>query len=146
MDEGSAREVVGSPHIVAAAHELKAPLALIRQLSLELESGDYTKLERTILQRRITLTTERALRLTTDLSRAKRLDDGLFACEPLNPLTLCEEVAQEISPLYRAHNRRFQVASRRHSLPRCWSPASSTPERPALVHPRRSPGQRTSMR
>ena len=116
MDEGSGREFINSPHIVAAAHELKAPLALIRQLALELETGDYTALERSILQRRITLTTERALRLTTGLTRANRLDEGLFTCEPINPMTLCEEVAQEISPLYQAHNRRFQVASRQRPL------------------------------
>ncbi len=115
MQEGRTRESFRLP-LVAAAHELKAPLALVRQLSLALETGDYTDTERAVLQRRITLTTERALRLTTDLTRAERLDDGLFKVEPLNPIILCEEVADELSPLYTAHNRTIGVKSRRRQL------------------------------
>lgn len=111
MQEGKAA-ANHAPSLVAAAHELKAPLALVRQLSLELETGDYGDAERAILQHRITLTTERALRLTTDLTRAERLDDSLFALEPINPLALCEEVASELMPLYEANRRKLQVASR----------------------------------
>ena len=61
MQEGRTREPFRLP--LAAAHELKAPLALVRQLSLALETGDYTDTERAVLQQRITLTAERALRL-----------------------------------------------------------------------------------
>ena len=114
MQEGRTREPFRLP--LAAAHELKAPLALVRQLSLALETGDYTDTERAVLQRRITLTTERALRLTTDLTRAERLDDGLFKVEPLNPIVLCEEVADELSPLYAAHNRTIDVKPHRRQL------------------------------
>jgi integral membrane sensor signal transduction histidine kinase len=102
--------------VAAAAHELKAPLALVRQLSLALEAGDYTDTERAVLQQRITLTAERALRLTTDLTRAERLDDGLFEIEPLNPIVLCEEVADELSPLYAAHDRTIGVKPHRRQL------------------------------
>ena len=115
MQEGRTREPFRLP-LAAAAHELKAPLALVRQLSLALETGDYTDTERAVLQQRITLTAERALRLTTDLTRAERLDDGLFKVEPLNPIVLCEEVADELSPLYTAHNRTIGVKSRRRQL------------------------------
>lgn len=110
MQEGNAPDNFRLPLTVAAAHELKAPLALVRQLSLVLEAGDYSEAERAVLQRRITLTTERALRLTSDLTRAERLDDGLFELEPLNPIVLCEEVADELSPLYAAHGRQLGVA------------------------------------
>lgn len=116
MQEGRPQEPFRLPLVAAAAHELKAPLALVRQLSLALETGGYTDTERAVLQRRITLTTERALRLTTDLTRAERLDDGLFKVEPLNPIVLCEEVADELSPLYTAHNRTIGVKSRRRQL------------------------------
>ena len=116
MQEGKPQEPFRLPLVAAAAHELKAPLALVRQLSLALEAGGYTDTERAVLQRRITLTTERALRLTTDLTRAERLDDGLFKVEPLNPIVLCEEVADELSPLYTAHNRTIGVKSRRRQL------------------------------
>mgnify|MGYP000716668026 FL=1 len=114
MQEGRTREPFRLP--LAAAHELKAPLALVRQLSLALETGDYTDTERAVLQQRITLTAERALRLTTDLTRAERLDDGLFEIEPLNPIVLCEEVADELSPLYAAHNRTIGVKPHRRQL------------------------------
>ncbi|WIO45876.1 sensor histidine kinase [Candidatus Southlakia epibionticum] len=115
MQEGRTREPFRLP-LAAAAHELKAPLALVRQLSLALETGDYTDTERAVLQQRITLTAERALRLTTDLTRAERLDDGLFKVEPLNPIVLCEEVADELSPLYAAHDRTIGVKPHRRQL------------------------------
>lgn len=97
---------------VTAAHELKAPLALIRQLSLALESGNIPTGEKERLFHQITLVSERALRLTTDLTRSARLEDSLFDLEPLNPQQLCEEVAHELTPLYRARGKAIQVSSR----------------------------------
>lgn len=97
---------------VTAAHELKSPLALIRQLSLALEADSLTESERQRILRQITLTSERALRLTTDLSRATRLDDSLFELEPLNPQQICEEVVHELTPLYTARGRTIRVTSR----------------------------------
>lgn len=102
--------------VVTAAHELKAPLSLVRQLSLALESGDVSATDRDRMLRQIVLTSERALRLTTDLSRSSRLQDSLFELEPLNPLQICEEVAHELSPLYKARGREIRVPSRRGSL------------------------------
>lgn len=99
--------------VVTAAHELKAPLALIRQLALSLESGvadDNDQQQRML--RQIVLTSERALRLTTDLSRSSRLEDSLFDLEPLNPQQICEEVAHELTPLYQARGREIRVVSR----------------------------------
>ncbi|HEY5695207.1 MAG TPA: HAMP domain-containing sensor histidine kinase, partial [Candidatus Saccharimonadales bacterium] len=64
------------------------------------------------LLRQITLTSERALRLTTDLTRTSRLEDGLFELEPLNPRQICEDVAHELWPLYKAKNKEITVASR----------------------------------
>ncbi len=104
------------PLFVAAAHELKSPLALIRQLSLSMESGDCTEEDIALLAHRITLTSERALRLTTDLTRASRLEDSLFTLEPLNPVTLCEEVVRELEPLYAAKGRTLRLAKRTRPL------------------------------
>lgn len=106
----------GLPSIITAAHELKAPLALIRQLSLALEVGGANDAERERLLRQIVLVSERGLRLTTDLSRSARLDDSLFELEPLNPQQLCEEVAHELIPLYKAHGREIRVASHQRPL------------------------------
>lgn len=102
----------GLPFVVTAAHELKAPLALVRQLSLALEEGNISGAERERMLRQIVLVSERALRLTTDLSRSSRLEDSLFELEPLNPQQICEDVAHELSPLYKAKGREIRVASK----------------------------------
>lgn len=104
------------PFVVAAAHELKAPLALVRQLSLSLEKGQWSEAERQRMLRQITLTSEKALRLTNDLTRVNRLEDSLFELEPLNPKQLCDEVAHELTPLFKAKNRELQVAGSRRQL------------------------------
>lgn len=109
----SGGEVV--PSFVAAAHELKAPLALIRQLSLQASAGELSEEQRRLLDR-VTLTSERALRVTTDLTRAARLEDALFDLEPLNPEQICRDIVHELRPLFEAHGRRLAVAPRTHPL------------------------------
>lgn len=104
------------PFLVTAAHELKSPLALVRQLALGLESGKLDDMTRERMVRQIVLTSERALRLTTDLSRTARLEDSMFDLEPINPQQLCEDVAHELAPLYAARGRTIQVASHRGSM------------------------------
>lgn len=106
----------GVPLFIAAAHELKSPLALVRQLALSLEGDGCSPQEAERVVRQIILTSERALRLTTNLTRTARLEDSLFDLEPLNPVSLCEEVAEELQPLYRAKGRRLRVSSRSRPL------------------------------
>lgn len=106
----------GIPSLVAAAHELKSPLALVRQLALMLESGEVSDAERERMLRQITLTSERALRLTSDLTRSVRLDDALFQLEPINPQQLCEDIVHELTPLFQAHGKSVAVVPRRHPL------------------------------
>jgi len=101
--------------LTAAAHELKSPLALVRQLALQLESSDVTDEQRRLVQQ-ITLTSERALRLTSDLTRSARLDDALFELEPLNPEQLCKDIVAELTPLFEAHGRSLAVTHRTHPL------------------------------
>ncbi|MAU34267.1 hypothetical protein CL689_00440 [Candidatus Saccharibacteria bacterium] len=101
--------------LVAAAHELKAPLSLVRQLSLLLESADLTDAQRRLVSR-ITLTSERALRLTTDVTKAARLEDALFELEPLNPEQICRDIVHELTPLFEAHGRQLAVNRRSHPL------------------------------
>ncbi|NCU38370.1 HAMP domain-containing histidine kinase [Candidatus Saccharibacteria bacterium] len=105
-------QAMSVPLFITAAHELKSPLALIRQLSLSLEAGECSSAEQQDLARKITLTTERALRMTADLTRTSRLEDSLFSLEPLNPVTLCEEVAEELAPLYHAKGKQITVSKR----------------------------------
>ncbi len=94
-----------------AAHELKSPLALIRQLALSLESGDMSQRDISTLVRQIRLTSERALRLTSDVTRSAR-NDTLFDLEPLNPVSVCEEVAHELAPLFTARHKKIEVTTR----------------------------------
>lgn len=102
--------------IATAAHELKSPLALMRQLALSLESGVCSPEESRQIARQITLTSERALRLTTDLTKSVRLEDGLFTVEPLNPLIVCDEAVEELMPLYRERGRALSVSARRRPV------------------------------
>jgi signal transduction histidine kinase len=94
-----------------AAHELKSPLALIRQLALGLESGHMATHEQERLFMQIRLTSEKALRLTGDITKTSR-NDTLFDLEPLNPISVCEEVAHELAPLFAAQNKRIEIPSR----------------------------------
>ncbi len=87
------------PSIYVAAHELKAPLVLMRQLVLELkqtQGGDAHIVERLLFS------VERSLRLVEQLTKTSRLEDALFESEPLLPRTLCESVAHELEPFARA--------------------------------------------
>lgn len=106
----------GLPSLVAAAHELKSPLALIRQLSLMLENSDLSDAEKKRMLQQISLTSEKALRLTSDLTRSVRLSDAFFALEPINPQQLCEDIVRELTPLFTAHDRRVKLIKRKHPL------------------------------
>lgn len=106
----------GVTPVTAAAHELKAPLSLLRQLSLHLEQQGSLNEHQQRLLHQMTLTTERALRLTTDLTKAARLEDALFELEPLNPEQVCRDIVHELSPLFEAHGRSLKVAPRVHPL------------------------------
>ena len=102
--------------LIAAAHELKAPLALVRQLTLRLEDESLPTPERQRLLRQVILTSERALRLTSDLTRSARLEPALFTLEPINPEQLCRDVMSELTPLFDAYGREVIVKTNRHPL------------------------------
>lgn len=102
--------------LIAAAHELKAPLALVRQLALRLEEGGLSASEQQRLVRQSILTSERALRLTSDLTKTARLEDGLFSLEPINPEQLCRDIVTELGPLFEAYGKQVTLKTRRHPL------------------------------
>lgn len=87
------------PSVLAAAHELKAPLVLMRQLTYQLEMIGDLSAEQRIVQERIRLTSERALRLVENITQTGRLEDTLFALEPLQAHSVWHDVATEIRPL-----------------------------------------------
>lgn len=102
--------------LIAAAHELKAPLALVRQLALRLEDESLSVDERQRLLQQTILTSERALRLTSDLTKSARLDSALFSLEPVNPEQICRDIVSELTPLFNAYDKRVQVQGRKHPL------------------------------
>lgn len=101
--------------LVAAAHELKAPLCLIRQLSLQLENTcDPREIKK--ITTRLKLTTERSLRLVNGLSRTARLEDALFQLAPIDIGSIVKDVTQEILPLADALNQKILVKEKRQKL------------------------------
>ncbi len=99
-----------------AAHELKSPLVLLRQLALELANESLTNTERRRIAQQMTLVSERALRLTGDLTRAESQLE-LFELEPVNPLDVAQDVRHELSSLYTAQGRTLRVKRVRHLPP-----------------------------
>ncbi len=98
----------------AAAGELTAPLALLRQLGLAVGAEAITDDERQLLAHRMTLTSERALRLTASLGMALPQQQSL-PLEPVNPMSVCQEVVRELSPLFQAYDKRIIVQARQRT-------------------------------
>ncbi len=99
--------------LVAAAHELKSPLVLIRQLAFAAGSQDSSPEERQHILEQLSLVADRGLRLTTDLTKTVRLEDSLFELEPVNAQQLCESIVKQIAPLYEQYGRKIQITMQR---------------------------------
>lgn len=89
--------------ILVAAHELKAPLALLRQLALSLDNIDAPNEH---IRSEMVRVSERAIKQVNDLAKIRRLEDGLFEMEPVAVRAVCDEVARELSYLF-DYNRRY---------------------------------------
>lgn len=100
------------PSIYVAAHELKAPLVLMRQLALELQGANPDD-TRTI--ERLLLTVERSLRLVEQLTKTSRLEDSLFESEPLLARAICQAVSDELTPYARASGQEIVLRISRKS-------------------------------
>lgn len=96
---------------MATAGELMSPLVLLRQLSLSISADSLSEQERQLLGKQLTLTSERALRLATSLSMATNAQQSL-QLEPINPLSVCQEVVHELSPLFTAHGQKIILRPR----------------------------------
>lgn len=96
---------------MAAAGELLSPLILLRQLGLAVSADTVTEDERQLLGRRLTLTTERALRMAAGFSMAAT-DQQSLSFEPINPVGICQEVIHELMPLFVAHGQTIVLQPR----------------------------------
>lgn len=93
---------------VVVAHELKAPLSLMRQLALSLEL-EQNPAEVQQISQRIVATSDRAIRQVNDLLKVARLDDALFEMEPVNPRAVCDDVVGELWRLFSFNRRELQI-------------------------------------
>ncbi|MDO5474813.1 MAG: HAMP domain-containing sensor histidine kinase [Candidatus Saccharibacteria bacterium] len=92
--------------ILVAAHELKAPLAVLRQLALSI--GEMNSEGEEIRSEMVQIS-ERAIRQVNDLAKIRRLEDGLFKMEPVAVREVCDDVSREISSLFKFNNRDLSV-------------------------------------
>lgn len=92
--------------VLAAAHELKAPLAVLRQLALSL--GELS-VEDERLRGDMVRVSERAIKQVNDLAKIRRLEDGLFEMEPVAVRPVCDEVVNELKYLFREEGSEVQV-------------------------------------
>src|SRR6476660_4334700 len=96
---------------VAAANELTSPLVLLRQFGLALSNEDMSAEDRRRLSEQMTLTSERALRLAANLSMTSAAQ-RMLPLEPINPISICNDVIHELTPLFRAHGQRIELQPR----------------------------------
>lgn len=97
--------------ILVAAHELKAPINLLRQLAFSLDFAEDDKEIKTIQNKMISVS-DRALRQVQDLTKIARLEDGLFEMEPVAVRGVCDDVARELRTLFRFNHRRLEIEYR----------------------------------
>jgi len=100
---GMVQEVDG---VLVVAHELKAPLAVMRQLALLFDGleGENEQIRDEMIE-----VSERAIRQVNDLARIGRLEDGLFEMEPVAVRGICDEVTREVLSLFKAERRGLMV-------------------------------------
>lgn len=88
------------PSLIAAAHELKSPLVLLRQMAFELDEVSDPSRQK-VLTERLRFTTEQSLRLVEQLTLGSRLQDSLFETEPLQIQAVFRELESQLQPLAR---------------------------------------------
>lgn len=88
--------------ILIAAHELKAPLAVLRQLAFALpgmdSGGEHIRSE-------MVSVSDRAIKQVNDLIKIRRLEDGLFDMEPVAVREVCDAVSRELDYLFKYNHR-----------------------------------------
>lgn len=95
--------------LATVAHELKSPLALIRQLALFSEQEVAADKNLKLYLRQIAMTSERALRLTSDLTRAQNLNQLALDLEPVDLLNVCQAVSDQMKNWYKIHHKNLVI-------------------------------------
>ena len=92
--------------ILVAAHELKAPLAVLRQLAFAFEGMDSANEH---IRSEMINVSERAIRQVNDLIKVRRLEEGLFVMEPVAIRAVCDEVTEELNHLFASENKKIAI-------------------------------------
>ncbi len=92
--------------ILVAAHELKAPLAVLRQLAF---SFDELSANNEHIRAEMINVSERAIRQVNDLAKVRRLEDGLFEMEPVAVRAVCDEVTEELRHLFLGEKKGLSI-------------------------------------
>ena len=92
--------------ILVAAHELKTPLVVLRQLALSFEGANDGDEH---IRSEMVKVSERAIRQVNDLTKIRRLEDGLFVMEPVSVRSVCDEVSRELKYLFGYNNRNLSI-------------------------------------
>ncbi len=98
--------------ILVVAHELKAPLTVLRQLAFSL--NELTPQDEKVRSQMINVS-ERAMRQVNDLIKVHRLEDGLFEMEPVAVREVCDAVNRELQYLFRYNNRSLRLRYSNHA-------------------------------
>lgn len=93
--------------MLVAAHELKAPLSLMRQLAFAIDLAD--DVSRQHYQSQLINVSERAIRQVNDLVKIARLEDGFFDTEPVSVRNVCESVLHELTPFFQIEGRSLSL-------------------------------------
>ncbi len=104
------QEVTNINGIFVAAHELKAPLSLMRQLALSLDPDSPQETKE--YQDKLISVSDRALRQVSDLAKVARLEDALFEMEPVAVRGICDEVTEELKYLFRFNQKSLETTYR----------------------------------
>lgn len=107
----------GERALVAAAHELKAPLVLIKHLSQSVvEPGVLSAREKEDYLQRIQMTAERSLRFVQHLTLSYRLQNDPqalpfdFVLEPLSMNKVCTDAINEMTPYATQHKQQLRLS------------------------------------
>ena len=92
--------------ILVAAHELKSPLTILRQLAFAFEGAGGK--DESIRAEMISIS-ERAIKQVNDLTKVRRLEDGLFVMEPVSVREVCDAVSHELEHLFNYDKRNLTV-------------------------------------
>lgn len=107
----------GGQNLLVAAHEMKAPLSIVRQLSLALSDPtlEITEEGRRRMLEQISATSERALRLVSDLTKIARLEDAMFEMAPINSNKICDDILRESREVFRLSGRNLSFKKSKNS-------------------------------